>query len=67
MHDKKYTFPVMIGEAYTKQLLPRITLGQEWIVDKTGAVRLQHIPIVSNSPQAEVDAAIRKLLRVAVR
>lgn len=36
MHDKKYTFQVMIGEAYAKQLLPRITLGQEWIVDKTG-------------------------------
>jgi len=41
MKEKGYTFPVMVGKSYAKRLLPQMILGQYWIVDATGAIRLQ--------------------------
>ena len=58
-------FPVMIGHEYVKQLLPKPILGQTWIVDKTGSIRLQRLVNANNNEQAEVGEAIRKLVRVS--
>jgi thiol-disulfide isomerase/thioredoxin len=55
MKDKGYTFPVMIGEEYAKQLLPHMILGQTWILDKTGSIRLQRTSDPGGSVQAAVE------------
>jgi len=65
MREKNYTFPVMVGKAYVEQLLPHPILGQTWIVDKTGSVRIQRLVNANNTQKAEVDEAIRKLVRVS--
>jgi peroxiredoxin len=66
MKEKKYTFPVMVGKAYTDALLPRMILGQTWIVDRTGSIRLQRTSNnFSGREQAEVDEAVYKLLQVS--
>ncbi len=41
MKEKKYTFPVAVGKGYVDSILPQTVLGQVWIVDRTGSVRLQ--------------------------
>src|SRR5579871_2795099 len=65
MRQKKYTFPVMIGHEHVKQLLPHPMLGQTWIVDRTGFVRLQRLVNANNTERAEVGEMIRKLVRVS--
>jgi thiol-disulfide isomerase/thioredoxin len=67
MKDKGYTFQVMIGDEYAKQLLPHMILGQTWILDKTGSIRLQRTSDPGGSVQAVVDEAIYKLNRVSKR
>ena len=67
MSDKKYTFPVVVSKAYADRLLPRMILGQSWIVDKTGTIRLQRTSGVVGRPHAEVDEAIYKLVQVSKR
>jgi peroxiredoxin len=66
MKGKKYTFPVMVSKEYAKQLLPQMILGQTWIVDKTGSIRLQRTSGVGGT-QAEVDEALYKLNQVSKR
>jgi peroxiredoxin len=66
MKDKGYTFPVMVGKAYAEKLLPKMIVGQTWIVDKTAAIRLQRSQnVVVGRGQAEVDEGIYKLLQVS--
>lgn len=68
MKDKGYTSPVMVGKGYAKPLLrDDMILGQTWILDKTGSIRLQRTPGAGGSTQAEVDEAIYKLNRVSKR
>lgn len=68
MKDKGYTFPVMVGRGYAKQLLRDDTiLGQTWILDKTGSIRLQRTPGAGGSTQAEVDEALYKLTQTSKR
>ena len=68
MKDKGYTFPVMVGKDYAKQLIPEhLTLGQTWILDKTGSIRLQRTPSAGGSTQAEVDEALYKLTQISKR
>ncbi len=67
MKEKGYTFPVMVGDAYAKQLLGKPILGQTWIVDKTGSIRLQHTPGAFGSVQAEIDQDLYKLQQVSKR
>jgi thiol-disulfide isomerase/thioredoxin len=68
MKDKGYTFPVMLGKDYTKQLIPEhMMLGQTWILDKTGSIRLDRLYSAGGSPEAEADEAIYKLNQAAKR
>jgi peroxiredoxin len=41
MKQKSYTFQVLASKAYVQTVLPQFILGQFWIVDGGGAVRLQ--------------------------
>jgi peroxiredoxin len=67
MKDKGYTFPVMLGKDYVKHLIPEhMMLGQTWIVDKTGSIRLQRTSGVGGT-KAEVDEALYKLNQVSKR
>jgi len=62
MKEKGYTFPVMVGSSYAKKLLPRMILGQIWIVDGTGAIRLQRTENhLGAAEQALADEVLYKL------
>jgi hypothetical protein len=66
MKEKGYTFPVLIGKSYVDKLLPHPRLGQDWIVDKTGTIRLQRATfIIRGREQAFVDEAVYKLTQVS--
>jgi len=67
MKEKHYTFPAMDGAAYARQLLPQMTLGQLWIVDRTGSIRLLRTstPLAVGGEQGFVDESIYKLEIVA--
>jgi hypothetical protein len=41
MKQKGYTFPVLASKPYVQKVLPQFMLGQVWLVDRNGAVRLQ--------------------------
>ncbi len=41
MKTKSYTFPVLPGRPYVQTVLPQFLIGQFWIVDGSGKVRLQ--------------------------
>jgi len=64
MKEKHYTFPAMNSPAYAKELLPRMILGQLWIVDQSGSIRLQSTPFGFGREQEFAAAAIYKLNRV---
>jgi hypothetical protein len=56
MKEKGYTFPVIRNPPYIKQVLPTFMLGQQWIVDRTGTVRLQRtLNEVGGHKQAFID------------
>ncbi len=66
MHGKGYNFPVVIAPAYVKKVLPEPAIGQLWIVDATGAVRLQRSDNrMSIREQAFVDELVYKLSQVS--
>jgi len=68
MKDKGYTFPVAIGREYAKKLLREdMILGQVWILDKTGSIRLHRTPNIATNVQVEVDEAMYKMNEVAKR
>jgi peroxiredoxin len=65
MKEKGYTFPVIVSPQYVKTVLPQLILGQHWIVDGTGHVRLQRTSSSFNgAEQAFVDESIYKLLQI---
>ena len=41
MKQKGYTFPVLASKAYVQTVVPQFMLGQFWIVNGSGSVRLQ--------------------------
>jgi peroxiredoxin len=68
MKEKGYTFPVMVGKDYAKQLVPEHLMhGQTWILDKAGAIRLDRAFNPSENTQAVADEAIYKLTQVSKR
>ncbi|HLK69060.1 MAG TPA: TlpA disulfide reductase family protein [Bryobacteraceae bacterium] len=66
MRQKGYDFPVVIGKTYAKKVLPEMIIGQIWIVDAGGAVRLQRTGNTFNGrEQALVDETIYKMSQVS--
>jgi thiol-disulfide isomerase/thioredoxin len=68
MREKKYTFPVAIGKAYVDSFMPQTLLGQVWIVDRAGSIRLQR----AENPfrgieQAFADELLYKLNQIAAK
>lgn len=41
MKERNYTFPVLVDKAYAERILPEVILGQIWMVDKAGRIRLR--------------------------
>lgn len=65
MKEKGYTFPVIVSLPYVKTVLPQFMLGQHWIVDGKGHVRLQRTTSSFNGvEQTFVDESIYKLLEI---
>lgn len=68
MARNRYTFPVALAKPYLDTSLPTATLGQAWIVDNTGAIRLLHTAFNSiTPPQALAAEAIYKLTQLSDR
>jgi len=66
MKDKGYDFSVMVNTPLVNKLLPRAVPGQVWIVDSSGAIRLQRTVNNFNvAEQALVDEALYKLSQVS--
>jgi len=59
MQQKHYTFPVLSSKTYVEKVLPQFTLGQLWLMDGSGSVRLQRT--MNNFLGAE-DALVQELL-----
>jgi len=60
--EKGYTFPVMMSKPYTEKILPKFMLGQQWMVDSTGSIRLQRTSnFFGGRPQAFIDESLYKL------
>jgi hypothetical protein len=60
MKERKLSFPVLVSKSYVERVLPEIILGQMWLVDRSGRIRLQR----QNGPylqQVWVDSALDKL------
>jgi peroxiredoxin len=57
--QKGYTFPVLASKQYVQTVLPQFVVGQLWIVDGSGSVRLQRTN--SNFTGAE-EALVQELL-----
>jgi thiol-disulfide isomerase/thioredoxin len=53
MQQGHFTFPVMIGKSYADKLLPRLTMGQQWIVS------IEPAPSGWSAPQNSSWAALR--------
>jgi peroxiredoxin len=65
MKEKGYNFPVIVSKSYAERLLPRMILGQHWIVDGTASIRLQQTyNMLAGRDQAFIDQALYKLSRV---
>ena len=60
MNRKGYTFPVLAGKPYVQTVLPKFILGQFWIADATGTVRLQRT--TSNIFAGNEEAHVQELL-----
>jgi thiol-disulfide isomerase/thioredoxin len=66
LKEKDYSFPALVGKAYVEQMIPRVILGQTWLVDGAASIRLQRI----NTPmtqQALVAEAVYKLTQLSHR
>jgi len=66
MKEKGYDFPVVVSRRYVDKLFPEIPVGQMWIVNRDGAIRLQRtVNTFAGRGQALVDEALYKLSQVA--
>jgi peroxiredoxin len=66
MREKGYTFPVMVSKPYVEKVLPHFILGQHWIVDGSGSIRLQRTSSwFGGRRQAFIDEALYKLAQVS--
>ena len=64
--ERGYDIPVVTAPAYVEKVLPDMTIGQIWIVDPSGAVRLQRTGNPYNGrEQALVDEAIYKMSQLS--
>ncbi len=61
-----FTFPVMLGKSYAERLLSPVQLGQFWIVDRAGYIRLQRRTTTPRGrEQAFIEEAIYKLTQLS--
>ncbi len=60
MREKGYTFPVLMSKEYVQTVLPQYTLGQFWIVDGSGSVKLQRS--ISSIMPGNEEAHVQELL-----
>lgn len=62
MQQKGYTFPVLASKPYVQTVLPQFMLGQFWIVDGSGSVRLQRTnsSIFAGAEEAHVQELLYK-------
>ena len=68
MKDKGYTFPVLASKPYVERVLPKFMLGQFWMVDGKGSVRLwRGGSVLGGAESAFVDEAIYKLRQLLAR
>jgi thiol-disulfide isomerase/thioredoxin len=65
MKANGFTFPVMVSKPYTERLMPDLQLGQFWIVDETGSIRLQRRTSPVGGAQAFIDEAVYKLTQLS--
>jgi len=66
MKEKGYTFPVMVSRPYVERMLPHLILGQHWIVDGSGSIRLwRESSWFGGRQQAFIDEALYKLAQVS--
>ena len=49
MEERQFNFPVLVGKSYLEQILPEFILGQTWLVNQAGTIRLQR----QNAPYAD--------------
>ena len=62
MKEKSFTFPVLMSKPYTEKILAKFMLGQQWMVDSTGSIRLQRTSnFFGGRPQAFIDESLYKL------
>lgn len=65
LKEKGYTFPVMVSKPFAESLAPYMKIGDKWIVDRAGAVRLERFGASRpGQKQAAVDEAIYKMTQV---
>ena len=57
MKQKGYTFHVLASKAYVQTVLPQFMLGQFWIVNGSGSVRLQRLPEGAHACSPELTQA----------
>jgi peroxiredoxin len=60
MEERKFNFPVLVSKEYVEQVRPEGPVGQTWIVDQSGRIRLR----LESPPfmeQVWVDDALDKL------
>jgi len=62
MKEKGYAFPVLASKPYVEAVLPQFILGQLWIVDGSGSVRLQRTnsSIFAGAEEAHVQELLYK-------
>ncbi|MDR3702588.1 MAG: TlpA disulfide reductase family protein [Candidatus Sulfopaludibacter sp.] len=62
MQQKGYTFPVLASKPYVQTVLPQYLVGQFWIVDGSGSVRLQRgrSDIFAGNEEAHVQELLYK-------
>lgn len=67
VRDNRYTFPVLLASTYVSQLLPSLSIPQNWIVDAQGTWRRQQVGFGSGENwEREVLEQIEQVNREAV-
>lgn len=66
MKEQGFTFPVIVSKPYVERVLPQFMLGQHWIVDASGSIRLQRTSSNYGGRQrAFIEEALYKLSQVS--
>ena len=64
MKENKYTFPVGIAGFLMRDLVPSLGIPLNWIVDRSGVVRMEHVGFgASDTWEDEMLAALEKAIK----